>query len=69
LNVQVLFLLLTAFAVFIIGPIALVMTAVEHFRHKASDRPPSVRNPFVLFVSFLVKTAARPILTPPPASW
>jgi hypothetical protein len=39
MNLQILFLLILAFAVFIIVPIALIMSAVEHFRHKASDRP------------------------------
>jgi hypothetical protein len=38
MTLQILFLLIAAFAVFIIGPIVLVMSAVEHFRHKASDR-------------------------------
>ena len=39
MTLQILFLLIAAFAVFIILPIALIMSAVEHFRHKASERP------------------------------
>jgi hypothetical protein len=38
-SLQILFLLIAAFAVFIILPIALVRTAALHFRPKASDRP------------------------------
>jgi hypothetical protein len=38
MTLQILFLLIAAFAVFIIVPIALVMSAIEHFRHKASER-------------------------------
>jgi hypothetical protein len=41
MTLQILFLLILAFAVFIIVPIALIMSAIEHFRHKASDRPSS----------------------------
>jgi hypothetical protein len=41
MSLQIVFLLIAAFAVFIIVPIALVMSAIEHFRHKASDRPSS----------------------------
>src|SRR5438105_3958861 len=35
---QIVLLLIAAFAVFIVVPIALIFTAVEHFRHKASER-------------------------------
>jgi cobalamin synthase len=38
MTLQILLLLIAAFAVFIIVPIALVMSAIEHFRHKASER-------------------------------
>jgi hypothetical protein len=38
MTLQILFLVIAAFAVFIIVPIMLVVTAVEHFRHKASER-------------------------------
>jgi hypothetical protein len=38
MTLQILFLLIAAFAVFIIVPIALIMSAIEHFRHKASER-------------------------------
>ncbi|HEY4232173.1 MAG TPA: hypothetical protein VGM76_01990 [Lacipirellulaceae bacterium] len=38
MTLQILFLLIAAFAVFVIVPIVLVMSAIEHFRHKASDR-------------------------------
>jgi hypothetical protein len=38
MSLQIFFLLLAAFAVFIIGPIVLVISAIEHFRHKASER-------------------------------
>jgi hypothetical protein len=38
MTLQILFLMIAAFAVFIIVPIALIMAAIEHFRHKASKR-------------------------------
>jgi hypothetical protein len=41
MTLQTIFLLIAAFAVFIIVPIALVMSAIEHFRHKASERKSS----------------------------
>jgi hypothetical protein len=38
MTLQILFLLIAAFAVFIIVPIALILAAIEHFRDKASER-------------------------------
>ncbi len=38
MTLQTIFLLIAAFAVFVIVPIALVMSAIEHFSHKASER-------------------------------
>jgi hypothetical protein len=38
MTLQLLFLLLAAFAVFIVAPIVLVASAVQHFKHKASER-------------------------------
>ncbi len=39
MSFHVILLLMVAFATFIIAPIALLLTAIGHFRHKASDRP------------------------------
>ncbi|HEY4232165.1 MAG TPA: hypothetical protein VGM76_01950 [Lacipirellulaceae bacterium] len=41
MTLQILFLLIAAFAVFIIVPIALILAAALHFRHIASERPSS----------------------------
>jgi hypothetical protein len=35
---QIVLLLIAAFAVFIIVPIVLILSSIEHFRHKASER-------------------------------
>jgi hypothetical protein len=37
-TLQIIFLLIAAFAVFIVVPIVLIFSAIEHFRHKASER-------------------------------
>jgi hypothetical protein len=39
MTLQIFFLLLAAIAVFIIAPIVLAGAAIQHFKHKASDRP------------------------------
>jgi hypothetical protein len=80
MTLQILFLLIAAFAVFIIVPIALLLTAIAHFRHKASDRPTGGPIPIgvicgqmpsssVPYASSVVKTAATPILTLLPNLW
>jgi hypothetical protein len=45
MSLQILFLLILAFAVFVVVPIALVLAATHHIRHKASDRPTGRRVP------------------------
>ena len=41
MSFQVIVLLIAAFLTFVVGPIVLILMVVDHFRHKASNRPGS----------------------------